>query len=337
MIKTIERHILDQQRKFPEASGEFSGLLYDIALAAKIISKEVNRAGLVNILGSTGDINVQGELVQKLDRFANELFINILKEGGKVCAIASEEHEKIIEVQDEYLIGNYAVNMDPLDGSSNIEANISIGTIFSIHRRVSSGDKRLDQICLQKGDKQIGAGYVIYGSSTVLVYSTGQGVFGFTLDPTVGEFILSHDGIRIPSSCKIYSVNEGNYPYWDEGTKKYIDFLKALDPETGRPYTSRYVGSLVADFHRNLLYGGIFLYPADFKDPKKPKGKLRLLFEAAPIAYIAEQAGGAASTGWERILEVDPLELHQRVPLIVGNTSEVQRYEDFLKRYGGSL
>ena len=265
------------------------------------------------------------------------MFINILKQGGKVCAIASEEHEKIIEVQDEHLIGHYAINMDPLDGSSNIEANISIGTIFSIHRRVNPGDKRLEEICLQKGDKQVGAGYVIYGSSTVLVYSTGQGVFGFTLDPTVGEFILSHDGIRIPSKCKIYSVNEGNYAYWDEGTKKYIDFLKSVHPETDRPYSSRYVGSLVADFHRNLLYGGIFLYPADLKDSKLPKGKLRLLFEAAPIAYIAEQAGGAASTGRERILEVTPIELHQRIPLIVGNTSEVQRYEDFIKKYGDSL
>ncbi|HEX9758888.1 MAG TPA: class 1 fructose-bisphosphatase [Nitrospiria bacterium] len=333
-ITTIERHILDQQRKFPEASGGFSGLLYDVALAAKIISKEVNRAGLVNILGSTGDINVQGELVQKLDRFANELFINILKQGGKVCAIASEEHEKIIEVHDEYLIGNYAMNLDPLDGSSNIDANVSIGTIFSIHRRISSGKAGVERDCLQKGDNQLGAGYVIYGSSTVLVYSTGQGVFGFTLDPTVGEFILSHDSILIPKTCKIYSVNEGNFVYWDHGTQRYIQYLKEKDPTTGRPFSSRYVGSLVSDFHRNLLYGGIFLYPADHKDPKLPKGKLRLLFEAAPIAFIAEQAGGAASTGRKRILEVEPEELHQRVPLIVGNTAEVRRYEDFLKRYG---
>ncbi len=332
-IKTIERHILDQQRQFPEASGEFSGLLYDIALAAKIISKEVNRAGLVNILGVTGDVNIQGELVQKLDHYANELFINVLKQGGKVCAIASEEHEKIIEVHDDYLVGNYAMNLDPLDGSSNIDANVSIGTIFSIHRRVSSGKAGLERDCLQKGDKQLGAGYVIYGSSTVLVYSTGRGVFGFTLDPSVGEFILSHESVRIPPACKIYSINEGNTAYWDEGTRRYVSYLKEVDAATHRPYTSRYVGSLVADFHRNLLYGGIFLYPADHKDPKKSTGKLRLLFEAAPIAYIAEQAGGAASTGWERVLAVEPKELHQRVPLIVGNTPEVRRYEDFLRQH----
>jgi fructose-1,6-bisphosphatase I len=192
----------------------------------------------------------------------------------------------------------------------------------------------VERDCLQKGDNQLGAGYVIYGSSTVLVYSTGQGVFGFTLDPTVGEFILSHDSILIPKTCKIYSVNEGNFVYWDHGTQRYIQYLKEKDPTTGRPFSSRYVGSLVSDFHRNLLYGGIFLYPADHKDPKLPKGKLRLLFEAAPIAFIAEQAGGAASTGRKRILEVEPEELHQRVPLIVGNTAEVRRYEDFLKRYG---
>ncbi len=226
------------------------------------------------------------------------------------------------------------MNLDPLDGSSNIDANVSIGTIFSIHRRVSSGKAGDEKDCLQKGEAQLGAGYVIYGSSTVLVYSTGQGVFGFTLDPTVGEFILSHDDIRIPETCKIYSVNEGNQFFWDEGTKQYINYLKDKDQATGRPFSSRYVGSLVADFHRNLLYGGVFLYPSDRKDPKLPSGKLRLLFEAAPIAFIAEQAGGAASTGKERVLDIKPQELHQRVPLIVGNTAEVRRYEDFLKRYG---
>lgn len=327
-VITIEQHILDQQRKFPGASGEFSGLLYDIALAAKMIAKQVNRAGLANILGSTGDINVQGEVVQKMDKYANDLLINILTNGGKVCAIASEENQNIVEIHDDFLMGNYAISMDPLDGSSNIGANVSIGTIFSIHRKVSAGYRGAEEDCLQKGSRQSCAGYVIYGSSTMMVYTTGMGVHGFTLDPSVGEFILSHENIQIPEPCRIYSVNEGNYNYWDEGTKRYVDYLKEVDKASGRPYTSRYIGSLVSDFHRNLLYGGIFLYPADYKkDPTKPEGKLRLLFEAAPIAFIAEQAGGYATTGTQRILDIKPEHLHQRVPLIVGNKSEVLRYE----------
>lgn len=332
-IKTIEQHILDQQRKFPGASGEFSGLLYDVALAAKMIAKQVNRAGLANILGSTGEINIQGEVVQKMDKYANELLINILTNGGKVCAIASEENENIVEIHDNFLSGKYAISMDPLDGSSNIGANVSVGTIFSIHRKVSTGHRGSEEDCLQKGSQQSCAGYVIYGSSTMLVYTTGTGVHGFTLDPSVGEFILSHENIQIPEPCKIYSVNEGNYNYWDEGTKKYINYLKEADQATNRPYISRYIGSLVSDFHRNLLYGGIFLYPADYKKNRnKPEGKLRLLFEAAPIAFIAEQAGGYATTGTQRMLDIQPEHLHQRVPLIVGNKSEVLRYEDFLRK-----
>lgn len=331
-IKTIEQHILDQQRKFPGASGEFSGLLYDVALAAKMIAKQVNRAGLANILGSTDEINIQGEVVQKMDKYANELLINILTNGGKVCAIASEENENIIEIHDDFLAGKYAVNMDPLDGSSNIGANVSVGTIFSIHRKVSKGHRGSEEDCLQKGSQQACAGYVIYGSSTMLVYTTGTGVHGFTLDPSVGEFILSHENIQVPAPCRIYSVNEGNYNYWNDGTKKYIAYLKEANSATNRPYTSRYIGSLVSDFHRNLLYGGIFLYPADYKKNRnKPEGKLRLLFEAAPIAFIVEQAGGYATTGTQRILDIQPEHLHQRVPLIVGNKSEVLRYEDFLR------
>ena len=332
-IKTIEQHILDQQRKFPGASGEFSGLLYDVALGAKMIAKQVNRAGLANILGSTDEINIQGEVVQKMDKYANELLINILTNGGKVCAIASEENENIVETHDNFLSGKYAISMDPLDGSSNIGANVSVGTIFSIHRKVSKGHRGPEEDCLQKGSQQACAGYVIYGSSTMLVYTTGTGVHGFTLDPSVGEFILSHENIQIPEPCKIYSVNEGNYNYWNEGTKKYVNYLKGADKATNRPYTSRYIGSLVSDFHRNLLYGGIFLYPADYKkNQNKPEGKLRLLFEAAPIAFIAEQAGGYATTGTQRMLDIQPEHLHQRVPLIVGNKSEVLRYEDFLRK-----
>jgi len=332
-IKTIEQHILDQQRKFPGASGGFSGLLYDIALAAKMIARQVNRAGLANVLGSTGEVNIQGEVVQKMDKYANELLINVLTNGGKVCAIASEENENIVEIHDDFLSGNYAINMDPLDGSSNIGANVSIGTIFSLHRKISQGNRGSEEDCLQKGSQQACAGYVIYGSSVMLVYSTGTGVHGFTLDPSVGEFILSHENIQIPEQCRIYSVNEGNSNYWDEGTKRYVNYLKETDRTTGRPFTSRYIGSLVSDFHRNLLYGGIFLYPADYKKgPTKPEGKLRLLFEAAPIAFIAEQAGGYATTGTERILDIGPKHLHQRVPLIVGNKSEVLRYEEFIRK-----
>lgn len=331
-IKTIEQHILDQQRKFPGASGEFSGLLYDIALAAKMIARQVNRAGLANIMGSTGEVNIQGEVVQKMDKYANELLINVLTNGGKVCAIASEENENIVEIHDDFLSGKYAINMDPLDGSSNIGANVSIGTIFSIHRKISQGYRGSEEDCLQKGSRQSCAGYVIYGSSTMLVYSTGMGVHGFTLDPSVGEFILSHENIQIPEPCRIYSVNEGNSNYWDEGTRRYVNYLKEADKSTGRPYTSRYIGSLVSDFHRNLLYGGIFLYPADYKKgPAKPEGKLRLLFEAAPIAFIAEQAGGYATTGTQKILDIGPDHLHQRVPLIVGNKGEVLRYEEFIR------
>jgi fructose-1,6-bisphosphatase I len=268
-----------------------------------------------------------------MDKYSNDLLINILTHGGRVCAIATEENENIVEIHDGDLLGKYSVNLDPLDGSSNIGANVSVGTIFSIHRKVSEGHRGSEEDCLQPGSRQLCAGYVIYGSSTMLVYTTGTGVHGFTLDPSVGEFILSHEDIKIPLPCKTYSVNEGNTAYWDQGTRKYVASVKEIDQATGRPFTARYIGSLVSDFHRNLLNGGIFLYPADYKkDPKKPEGKLRLLFEAAPIAFIAEQAGGYATTGTERILDMVPRHLHQRVPLIVGNKEEVLRYEEFLRR-----
>ncbi len=331
-LTTIEQHILSQQRKFPGVSGDFSGLLYDVALAAKLVSKEVNRAGLGDLLGSMGEVNIQGEIVQRMDKFANELFIRILSSGGKVCAIATEENEQIVEIRDDEFEGKYAINMDPLDGSSNIDVNVSVGTIFSMHRKRSPGRHGAEEDCLQPGSRQVCAGYVIYGSSTMLVYTTGLGVHGFTLDPTVGEFILSHPDIKMPARCAIYSVNEGNAAYWDAGTRAYVESLKTVDRASGRPYSLRYIGSLVSDFHRNLLKGGIFLYPADHKDPKKPTGKLRLLFEAAPIAFIVEQAGGAATTGTQRVMEIEPTQLHQRVPLIVGPRDEVARYEDMVKR-----
>jgi fructose-1,6-bisphosphatase I len=330
-LTTIDQHIIAQQRKFPGVSGEFSGLLYDIALAAKLVSKEVNRAGLGDLLGSMGQMNVQGEIVQKMDKFTNDLFIGILSGGGRVCAIATEENERIIEIRDDEFAGKYAINMDPLDGSSNIDVNVSVGTIFSLHRKRSPGLHGAEEDCLQLGSLQVGAGYVIYGSSTMLVYTTGLGVHGFTLEPTLGEFILSHPDIKMPARCSIYSVNEGNAAFWDAGTRAYVDSLKVVDAASGRPYSSRYIGSLVSDVHRNLLKGGIFLYPADHKDPTKPTGKLRLLFEAAPMAFIAEQAGGAATTGTQRILDIEPTQLHQRVPLIIGPADEVARYEGMVK------
>lgn len=331
-LTTIDQHIIAQQRKFPGVSGEFSGLLYDIALAAKLVSKEVNRAGLGDLLGSMGEMNVQGEIVQKMDKFTNDLFIRILSGGGRVCAIATEENERIVEIHDDGFAGKYAINMDPLDGSSNIDVNVSVGTIFSLHRKRSPGPHGAEEDCLQPGSRQVGAGYVIYGSSTMLVYTTGLGVHGFTLEPTLGEFILSHPDIKMPARCAMYSVNEGNAAYWDVGTRAYVDSLKVVDAASGRPYSSRYIGSLVSDVHRNLLKGGIFLYPADHKNPKQSSGKLRLLFEAAPMAFIAEQAGGAATTGTQRILDIEPTQLHQRVPLIIGPADEVARYESMVRR-----
>lgn len=320
-----------EQRKYQEATGDFSAVMNGISLAAKIISSEVNKAGLIDILGLTGKTNVQGEEVQKLDEYANATVISAIEHTGHICVMASEELADPIEVPKQFPRGKYVVMFDPLDGSSNIEANVSIGTIFSMQRKVSAGKEWSMDDLLQKGENLVAAGYIIYGSSTVFVYSAGKGVHGFTLDPNVGEFLLSHPNIRIPEKSKIYSVNEGNYNYWDEGVRRYIDYLKDKDPENNRPYSSRYIGSLVADFHRNLLYGGIFLYPADKKDPKKPHGKLRLLYEANPLAFIVEQAGGAASTGWERILEVEPTDLHQRVPLIIGSREDVRMAEEFIQ------
>ncbi len=327
-IVTISRHIMEQERQFPSATGEFSNLLSEITLAAKMIARVVNKAGLVNILGETGDENVQGEQVQKLDVYADGVIFRALDHTGHLCIMASEENEEPLHIPAKYPRGKYVLNYDPLDGSSNIEANVSIGTIFSIHRRLSDGDGPGNiRDCMQPGSRQVCAGYVIYGSSTMLVYTTGQGVHGFTFDPSVGEFLLSHPNIKTPGRGKIYSINEGNYANWTPGVRAYIDQLKTPDESGAKPYSSRYIGSLVADFHRNLLYGGIFLYPSD---QKNPNGKLRLLYEAAPLAFICEQAGGAATDGDRRILDIEPNGLHMRVPLVLGSAEDVEEARRYI-------
>jgi len=329
-LVTIERHIMEQERLYPEATGEFSNLLYDIALAAKIIAREVTRAGLADILGLTGEENVQGEAVMKLDAFANETLIRMNDHTGRLCVMASEEHADPIPIPERFPTGKYVLIFDPLDGSSNIDANVSVGTIFSIHRKISTGPRGTLTDCLQPGRRQVCAGYVIYGSSTMLVYTTGQGVHGFTLDPSLGEFLLSHPDIKIPSRAKYYSVNEGNRLEWPEGVRQYVNHIQRIDKTAGLPLSGRYIGSLVADFHRNLLAGGIFLYPPTLK---QPAGKLRLLYEAAPLAFIVEQAGGYASDGGQNILDIQPEHLHQRVPLYIGCKDEVKRVEEFLRQY----
>lgn len=325
---TLYRHIIEEERKYPNATGQLSDLLADIALACKLISLEVNRAGLIDILGFTGTENIHGEVVKKLDVFAHDTLTGMMETSGHLCAIASEESENFIPVGEKFMgerpMSKYICHFDPLDGSSNIDANISIGTIFSIYRRTSKSGPGTLQDCLQKGTQQVAAGYVIYGSSTILVYTTGQGVHGFTLDPTVGEFLLFYENIITPKRSKTYSVNEGNYSKWDKNLQRYIDELKSDDKTKGRPYSARYVGSLVADFHRNLLYGGIFMYPADSKNKN---GKLRLLYEANPLALIIEQAGGRASNGKQRILEIEPKDLHQRTPLFIGSEEDVKEAE----------
>jgi fructose-1,6-bisphosphatase I len=327
---TIERHILEGQLAAKGATGELTALLQQITLCTKIIASRVNMAGLADVLGLTGETNVQGEEVQKLDELANNVLIRTLSRGGKVCALGSEENDQPILVPDGYPSGKYVVMFDPLDGSSNIDVNVSIGTIFGIHeRRSPAGGKANDKDLLQPGAKQVAAGYVIYGSSTMLVYTTGHGVHGFTLDPAVGEFFLSHVDIKIPQRGKIFSVNEGNAATWAEPVRKWTEWLKTPSADKQRPYSARYVGSMVADVHRTLLKGGVFAYPAD---TKSASGKLRLMYEAAPLAFIIEQAGGLASTGSERVLDILPSELHQRVPLYLGSKGDV---EDALKLIQG--
>jgi fructose-1,6-bisphosphatase I len=293
----------------------------------------VRKAGLVEILGVTGYDNVHGEQVKKLDEYANHVFSEGLVNTGHICILTSEEYEEPVLPPEGIKAGRYALAIDPLDGSSNIEANVSIGTIFGIYRKISLGSKGDEADCLQPGRKLAGAGYVLYGSSTMFVYTTGAGVHAFTLDPSVGEFLLSTENLQTPYKGKIYSINDGNYRFWTEGTRRYIEYLRDKDPASDRPYTSRYIGSLVADFHRNLLYGGIFLYPIDFKNPRKPQGKLRLLYEANPLAFIIEQAGGLATDGKNPILDIEPESLHQKVPLIIGSKYDVEMYKNFVMNY----
>lgn len=332
-IMTIERHILDEQRQYPDATGVLTQLLYDIALAGKVIASRTTRAGLAEILGKTEDVNIQGEVVQKLDRFADLIIYRLNDHTGRLAVMASEENEHPMPVPDKYPFGKYVLLYDPLDGSSNIDYNLPIGTIFSIYRRKSEGGPGTLEDCLQPGRQQVAAGYILYGSSTMLVYTTGQGVHGFTLDPSVGEFLLSHPNIRIPKEYSYFSVNLGRLVYWDEGVKRFTDYLQGVDKQV-KALSLRYVGALVADFHRTLLAGGVFYYPADSLDTKKTKGKLRLTYEAAPLAFLAQQAGGYASDGVQNILDLQPTRLHQRTPLFIGNRALVEKAEEFIKNYG---
>jgi fructose-1,6-bisphosphatase I len=324
---TLPRHILEGEKLHPEATGELSTILLQLSLAAKVISLEVNKAGLADILGFTGESNVSGDEVKKLDIFAHETLLKAMDHGGHFCVMASEEDEDIIHLPPHQKIGKYVLLFDPLDGSSNIDANVSIGTIFSIYKRITPGNGpgTLDD-CLQPGYRQEVAGYILYGSSTVFVYAAGHGVYGFTLDPAFGEFLLSHDDIKIPKSGRIYSINEGNYFSWHKGLKDYIKYLQA-NKFNSKPYQSRYIGSMVADVHRTLLYGGIFMYPGDTRNEK---GKLRLVYECNPMAFIVEAAGGRAIDGKQRILEKIPESLHERIPIFIGSEQDVTLVEKFL-------
>ncbi|MBA3655908.1 MAG: class 1 fructose-bisphosphatase [Gemmatimonadaceae bacterium] len=329
-VVTIERYIIEQEKLYPEATGELSGVLYDLALSAKMIANKVRSAGLADILGATANENVQGEIQQKLDVIANEIIIKAVDHGGRLCAMASEEEPGIIQIPDGFKCGKYCLLFDPLDGSSNIDVNVPVGTIFSVLRKTTSGTHGTMEDMLQPGRKQVAAGYVIYGSSTMLVYTTGQGAHGFTLDPSIGEFLLSHPNIRIPTKGRYLSVNNSYEQNWDENVSALMRRYRGLDGERAA-MNVRYVGSLVADFHRNLLGGGLFAYPANAKNPR---GKLRLLYEANPLAFIVEQAGGAASNGQHRIMDIAATDLHQRTPLYIGSKSDVETADAML---GGAL
>lgn len=330
---TLGEFIIENQKDFPYAKGELSALLSSIRLAGKMVNQEINKAGLANIIGAAGMENVQGEDQQKLDVLANDMFISTLKNRGEICGIASEEMEDYISFNESiHSDAKYIVLIDPLDGSSNIDVNVSVGTIFSIYRRVSPvGTPATLEDFLQPGNRQVAAGYLAYGTSTMLVFSTGNGVNGFTYDPGIGSFFLSHPQMSVKGGGNIYSINEGNYVHMPEGVKRYLKWCQELDPATNRPLTSRYIGSLVADFHRNLLKGGIYIYP---QGTTAPKGKLRLLYECNPMAMLIEQAGGKASDGKNRILDINPTELHERVPFFCGSTEMVSMAEDFIAKYG---
>lgn len=330
-IKTLGQFIIEKQADFPYAKGELSRLLRDIGIAAKIVNREVNKAGLVDILGDAGTMNIQGEGQKKLDVYANEQFISALTSGGECCIVATEEEDDFVPI-DSPVSKNakYIICIDPLDGSSNIDCNVAVGTIFSVYRRKSTeGDATISDV-LQKGTEQVAAGYVIYGSSTMMVYTTGKGVNGFTLDPSIGEFCLSHPNMKIPDDGVIYSINEGNYVHFPDGVKKYLKYAQVEDLATRRPYTSRYIGSMVADIHRNLIKGGIYIYPTT---AASPNGKLRLLYECNPMAFIIEQAGGIASDGLNRILDIEPTELHQRTAIFIGSAKMVKMAEALMAEY----
>lgn len=329
--KTLGEFIIEKQEEFKYSSGELSRIINSIRLAAKVVNHEVNKAGLVDITGAVGTQNIQGEAQQKLDVYANDVFIQTIINREIVCGIASEENDDFITIhgKNQSNDNKYVLLIDPLDGSSNIDVNVSVGTIFSVYRRVTPiGTPVTLEDFLQPGTAQVAAGYVIYGTSTMLVYTTGHGVNGFTLNPAIGTFYLSHPNIKFPNAEKIYSINEGNYLQFPQGVKDYLKYCQS--EEGNRPYTSRYIGSLVSDFHRNMLKGGIYIYP---QTSKSPKGKLRLLYECNPMAFVAEQAGGKASDGFNRIMEIKPTELHQRVPFFCGNTSMVEKAEEFMNMY----
>ncbi len=329
-IKTLNQFIVERQADFPYASGELSRLLSDIGIAAKIINREVNKAGLANILGESGKTNVQGEYVQKLDEFANEQLLYALSSGGECCVMASEENESIVPVNNQIASeAKYVVNFDPLDGSSNIDVCAPIGTIFAIYRRITTKDDGCaNKDALQQGRYQVAAGYILYGSSTMLIYTTGNGVNGFTLDPSIGEFCLSHPNIKVEKDADIFSINEGNWHDYTEGIQQYLQNCKSGNNNKGKPYKGRYIGSLVADIHRTLLKGGIFLYPATQKDPK---GKLRLIYEANPMAFIIEQAGGSATDGDQPIMDKTPQDLHERTPLFIGSSNMVKEVQEHFR------
>ena len=327
--QTLGEFIIENQASFRYSSGELSRLINSILLAAKVVNHEVNKAGLLDIIGNIGETNIQGESQQKLDVYANDKFIQTLINRNIICGIASEEEDNFIAInsQDENHQNKYVVLIDPLDGSSNIDVNVSVGTIFSVYRRITElGTPVTQEDFLQKGNQQVAAGYVIYGTSTMLVYTTGDGVNGFTLNPAIGSYYLSHPNMQFPEDGQIYSVNEGNYIHFPQGVKNYIKYCQK--EEGNRPYTSRYIGSLVSDFHRNMIKGGIYLYPGNSKNPN---GKLRLLYECNPMAFLAEQANGKASDGFTRILDIKPTELHQRVPFFCGSKNMVEKAEEFMK------
>jgi len=325
---TLTRYIIEKQAAHPGATGEFSALMTQIGLVGKLIAQDLRRAGLINVLGVTGETNIHGEAVKKLDKLANETFIKVFRFSGLVCALASEEMDKPVHLPENWPHGKYMLLFDPLDGSSNTDVNMPLGTVFSILRYDGKGGLPSEPELIRRGTQQVAAGYIMYGSSTMLVFTAGQGVHGFTLDPGVGEYVLSHESIEIPPRGKVYAANEGNYYKWPAGIRQFVDHLKGHDKATGRPYSSRYSGCMVADVHRILLGGGIYLYPGE---TDKPEGKLRLLYEANPLAMVMEKAGGRASTGTMRILEVEPKGLHQRVPLIIGSREEVSLAEEFVQ------